>query len=342
MSNGMSVVICTYNSEHRLPQTLAALAVVESTEFAVEVIIVDNASRDSTAAVARAGLDASGFLHPGRVLYEPTPGKSHALELAFREALHDYIVIVDDDNWLAPDYLMIAYSIMQVNPTIGVLGGVGIPVCEIDPPIWFAKFAIDYAAGEQAVCSGDITLEPGFLYGAGSVIRRAAWEQVREAGFRSLLTGRNGNSLNSGEDNELCYAMALAGYRIWYDERLRFQHFIPTQRLNWDYVRRLYKGNAASEVDLRPYRHFLQQTGIPALPWLRNGLYAGRFALKASWQAIRQRQFSPREGNREFLLAAYYWQEVWLYFNKAWRQDPQFIHVQQLTTRLNTFLHHTL
>ncbi|TPG72258.1 glycosyltransferase [Hymenobacter nivis] len=340
--NGISVLICCYNSEQRLPRTISALAEQlrpDIAEFAIEVLVVDNASKDKTYATAKSLLEDPDFPYNGRVLYEQKPGKSHALERGLQEAQYKYIAIVDDDNWLAPDYLLLANALMEANPKIGVLGGVGAPVCEVVPPSWFSRFAIDYAADRQADYSGDITSEPGFLYGAGSVIRRAAWEQVREAGFHSLLTGRYGNNLNSGEDNELCYVLALAGYRIWYDERLKFQHFIPAQRLNWNYVRRLYKGNAASEVSLRPYRHFMQRTDVPVLPWIRNGLYAGRFALKASWRAIRQKQFFPREGNREFLLAAFYWHEVWLYFNKAWKQDPKFIQVQQLTTRLNTSSH---
>ena len=338
---GFSVLICCYNSARRLSPTLQALAgqqQLPDAQFAVEVLVIDNASKDDTSAVAESLLGAPDFPHAGRVLYQAVPGKSHALELGLREAQYRYIVIVDDDNWLAPDYLLRAYSIMEGNSRIGALGGVGSPVCEVSPPAWFPQFAIDYAASRQAPHEGDITHEPGFLYGAGSVIRRAAWLGVREADFHSLLTGRNGSNLSSGEDNELCYALALAGYRIWYDERLKFRHFIPAERLRWEYVCRLYRGNVKSEVNLRPYRHLLHHRAVPPLAWLRNGLYAGRYALQASWKAIRRNNFYPREGNRDFLLALYYWQMMGLYIGKEWTRDPKFKVVQELTTRLKTQL----
>ena len=337
---GITVLVCGYNSAQRLPATLSALAgLAQPAGFAVEVLVVDNASTDETTAVAHRTLAELKPFFPYQVLQEPRPGKSHALAQGFARARYRYVCIVDDDNWLAPNYLNLAWEIMEAHPATGVVGGVGEPQCEITPPAWFSKFALDYAAAPQAPRSGDITLGPGSLYGAGSVVRRSAWAHVHEAGFHSLLTGRHGNSLSSGEDNELCYAFALAGYRIWYDERLRFQHFIPRQRLSWEYVRRLHKGNAESEVSLRPYRHFLEQASIPKLVWLRNGLYAGRYALQASWSAISKGHFYPREGNREFLLAAYYWRVVWLYIRKEWQRDPKFTLVQNLIARLQSTFH---
>src|SRR6185437_5482655 len=51
---GVSVVICTYNGAARLPRTLAHLAAQENTgAIAWEVLVVDNASTDDTAEVAR-------------------------------------------------------------------------------------------------------------------------------------------------------------------------------------------------------------------------------------------------------------------------------------------------
>lgn len=333
---GITLLVCGYNSAGRLPATLEALAALTTPTppFGVELLVIDNASTDETAAVAARELAARRPFFAWQVLHEPRAGKSHALALGFACARYGYVCIVDDDNWLASDYLNQAWEIMEANAQIGALGGVGEPVCEVAPPAWFAEFAPSYAAAPQAPHSGDITRAPGYLYGAGTVVRVAAWQRVRQAGFRSLLTGRYGSSLASGEDNEMCFAFALAGYRIWYDERLRFRHFIPAQRLTWDYVRRLYEGNAASEVDLRPYHHLMWQRDIPVLAWLRNGFYAGRVALRTSWQAARQGRLLPAEGNREGLLAAYYWRVFGHYLRKQLQQDPKFEQVASFIGRL--------
>ena len=61
----MSVLICGYNSAERLPATLAALGRLEApTGFAVEVLVIDNASTDGTAQVVRQTL--AGLAQAGR------------------------------------------------------------------------------------------------------------------------------------------------------------------------------------------------------------------------------------------------------------------------------------
>src|SRR5690348_8092021 len=73
---GISVVICTYNGAERLPQTLAHLAAQEDTgTIAWEVLVVDNASTDDTAEVARRCWPADAPA-PLRVVGEPRMGLS--------------------------------------------------------------------------------------------------------------------------------------------------------------------------------------------------------------------------------------------------------------------------
>jgi hypothetical protein len=159
------------------------------------------------------------------------------------------MVWVDDDNWLHHDYVETAYHIMEGNKQIGVLGGIGMPVLEVDAPAWFEKYKLAYAAGKQANQTGEIK-DYGFLYGAGAVIRKSAWLNVLQAGFQSILTDRRGSDLLCGGDVELENAMRLANYKLWYDERLTFKHFIPKERLNWDFILRSTKGSGESDISV--------------------------------------------------------------------------------------------
>src|SRR5690606_10885647 len=45
----------------------------------------------------------------------------------------------------------------------------------------------------------------------------------------------------SGGDTEYCYALRLLGYKIWYDERLHFFHYMLAKRVNIEYVSRVRK-----------------------------------------------------------------------------------------------------
>jgi len=108
--------------------------------------------------------------------------------------------------------------------------------------------------GRQGEQPNDITETRGYVWGAGLTTRKSALVELGEAGFRPMLTGRRGNALSAGEDSELCLALRKAGWRIWYEPRLKLRHFLPAGRLDWNYLRRLHRGFGASRVALNAYR----------------------------------------------------------------------------------------
>ncbi|WP_266205192.1 glycosyltransferase [Pontibacter kalidii] len=252
MSTGISLIVCTYNGAARLPDTIRHIAVQQvRPEVLWEVLVVDNASSDRSAATAAAAWRQFRCPAPFRVLYQPRKGLAYARELALQEAAYDFVLFCDDDNWLSPGYVNLAYDLMKENPTAGVLGGYGELVFEKDPPAWMRNLTA-LASGPQAAASGKATYNA--VYGAGCVIRKSVFRKLAAAGFKPLLSDRKGKQLSAGGDYELCYAIALAGYDIWYDERLRFKHFIPQHRISSDYYRQLLKEGAESLAVLIPYR----------------------------------------------------------------------------------------
>src|SRR5262249_21730560 len=72
-------------------------------------------------------------------------------------------------------------------------------------------------------------------------------------GWRHLLGGRLGGNLSGCDDLEISYALRFAGWELWYEPRMRLQHFLPVRRLQWSYLRRLHRGGGASSVGLDPY-----------------------------------------------------------------------------------------
>ena len=93
----ISVVISTHNRASSLEITLECLAAANRDGIVVDVVVVDNASRDNTEAVVQAFTEKL----PVRYLYEATigtSGKSHALNRALDAGnLGDLIVVLDDD-----------------------------------------------------------------------------------------------------------------------------------------------------------------------------------------------------------------------------------------------------
>ena len=252
MEAGVSVVICTYNGARLLPATLRHIAQQRvRPEISWEVIVVNNASSDNTAEVVINEWEKLQNPVPFSLLCQPTPGLTYARELALEKAQYEFVLFCDDDNWLNPEYINRAYDLMLQHPAIGVLGGHGELLFETVPPAWAAGLSI-FAHGPQAQVSGKV--KNNVVYGAGCVMRRTAYETIIGAGFKSMLTDRLGANLSSGGDYELCYAIALAGFDIWYDDSLKFKHFMPAKRISWEYSTRFFKDSAQSFEVLIPYR----------------------------------------------------------------------------------------
>jgi cellulose synthase/poly-beta-1,6-N-acetylglucosamine synthase-like glycosyltransferase len=240
---GISVVIATHNGARKLTTTLEHIAAQDLPSTASwEVILVDNASTDDTADIARSAWPDNSPV-PLIVLTEGRLGKTHALNAGFAQASHPYICIVDDDNWLPPDYLAAAIRIMDRHPEAAVCGGRSEAYFEKDPPAWFHSVSNYYALGDQQERTGYVDRKRYFLWGAGSVYRRSALQGLNAAGYGQYSTGLMSPGTMGGEDVELCLALQLAGWRLYYSPQLVFRHFMPADRLTWSYARQLLARN---------------------------------------------------------------------------------------------------
>ena len=256
------------------------LAQQVSQDIKWEVIIVDNASTDKTPVVAESLWPRNPPV-PLRIIHEPKLGLSYARYSGVEAAKYEIVSFVDDDNWVCPEWVQATSEIMRGNPDVGACGGMSEAACEEAPPWWFGDYAGDYAVGFQGEGAGDITFTRGYLWGAGLSIRKSAWRHLQRVGFKSLLVGRRGKSLSSGEDSEICFALRLAGWRLWYDERLNLRHYIPSNRLKWSYLRRLHRGFGASTVGLEPYsEHLLTPDSDPGRPFRRTWQWKAAGTLK--------------------------------------------------------------
>ncbi|MEM9227485.1 MAG: glycosyltransferase [Verrucomicrobiota bacterium] len=318
----ISVVICCYNSAPRLPKTLRYLQAQETlAQLEWELIVVNNASTDDTTAVAEA-LWAKKPIAPLRVVDEPKPGLSHARSRGAAEAQHAIIALVDDDNGVPPHWLRTVAEVFRDHAEVGVVGGPTTEDCEIDPPSWFqtfkghyAVYAVDSPGGlvEQAVC------------GAGLCFRKAAWEDLLAAGYEGVLSDRKGKSLSSGGDVETCAALRLAGWKIWYEPRLLIEHFIPAERLNWDYLSRLNSGFGKQSVYLDAYYALLpgfSQGGSASASWVLEWLKAAKALLALAPQVCLRRE---QEGRAAYLV----WKSQCARLKTLWQEKGKVTRLRQ-------------
>jgi glycosyltransferase involved in cell wall biosynthesis len=253
--DGVSIVVCCYNSASRLPETIKCLAKQElENNISLEIIIVNNASTDDTNIVAQNIWEENKNSKVDFcIVDEPIPGKSFALEKGINHAKYEYVIICDDDNWLDKSYVTIAHKIISSNNNIGAVGGRSQAVTDIQFPNWWNEYKTGYAIGDQGKYSGELAY-PLCIWGAGMVIRRSLFLKTFNKEVPALLTCRKGADLSSGGDSEICMRLFLLGYKLYYSELLVLRHYIPRERLTESYRDRLFKGLLSSRSVLREYR----------------------------------------------------------------------------------------
>jgi len=282
MGLGVSIIICCYNSSSRISLTLEHLArqVVDSSVNR-EVVIVDNNCIDETILLAQKLWAEYNAPMPLIIVKEKKPGLSYARKKGLESVQYDTIIFCDDDNWLSPNYVQTVVELMNSNSQIGIIGGLGVPEWEITPPKWLLPYSGCYATGPQSCVNGEVDFSH-HVYGAGMAIRRAAVDELERKGFKGLLTGRKGKKMLAGDDHELCYAVYLSGFKIWYDDRLEFKHFIPRDRMTKKYIVNLLKGFSRSTIVLGLYKRRINSKSLKEFSLKSSFIYT--LALAIRWK----------------------------------------------------------
>ncbi len=312
--DGISVIVCCYNSASRIEPTLKHLFSQKvNSKINWEIIVVDNNSSDNTSEKASLLYQEFGTDIPMTIVDEPQPGLMHARRKGIDSAQYEYLLFVDDDNWLGSHYVDLSYVFMNSNPQIGVLGGLGSPEFKSNKPPWFDNFSYCYAVGKQAL-NNTRSAEVSHVYGAGMTIRHSAWHKLAKVNFTSILTGRKGESLTSGEDNEICLAIRLARYKVHYLAQLSFKHELPSNRINWIYLRKLFLGFGEAKARLDIYSIAISNSPIPKdgrLPfWFNRVVYLLTELIKKDGWLLTQSLVFNLEGRGELLTAIAKWGQI--------------------------------
>lgn len=287
----ISVIIPAHNPPPgRLARTVGGLQAQTIPISEWECVIIDNASRDSTVFSA---LDLSW--HPrARVIREETLGLTAARLRGFAETRGDIVILVDDDNVLAPDYLTHVLRNFGADPKLGALGGRSIPEFETLPPAWAREFDGLLALRDL----GDVFLRAGWQpniareyprcapIGAGMALRRAgaeAYVAALSSDARRRAFDRTGTQLVSGGDNDLVMTILAAGFMVAYAPELSLLHLIPPGRSDRSYLGALNRAIARSWVrilglhGIQPWRPVAPAT-VPlrqVRAWFRLGAWRG-------------------------------------------------------------------
>ncbi|GAB3796276.1 bifunctional polysaccharide deacetylase/glycosyltransferase family 2 protein [Micromonospora zhanjiangensis] len=230
----ISVIVPAHNEKEGIEATVRSLVASDHPE--VEVVVVDDASTDGTAAIVES------LRLPGvRVVRVPWGGKTAALNTGVALSRHNLLVMVDGDTVVEPDALRRLVQPMR-DPRVGAVAG-NVKVGNRTNLIarwqhieYVIGFNLDRRLYEAFDCIPTI---PGAL----GAYRR---EAVEGAG------GVSDDTL--AEDTDLTIAIHRVGWRVVYEETARSWTEAPTrvsqlwrQRYRWSYgtMQALWKHRAA-------------------------------------------------------------------------------------------------
>ena len=215
---GVSIIICCYNSSARISKTLGFLAKqIVPISIPWEVLIVDNNCNDNTVEIASKEWCKYNLETKLKIVYQPQSGLSYARQKGVEISSFDYVIFCDDDNWLNENYIEIAYRILNSNKSISALGGKIKAVADVDFPDFWSKFSEHFAVGNQLPQTG-FANQRKYLWGAGLTMRK--YDYLCVSRQESLLQDRKGKELSSGGDSEICARLLLFGKDLYYSDKL--------------------------------------------------------------------------------------------------------------------------
>ncbi|MDG5469930.1 glycosyltransferase family 2 protein [Deltaproteobacteria bacterium IMCC39524] len=238
LSVRLSIVVCTYNRYELLRCCLESLVDQSLSTGLYEVVIVDNNSTDDTQLIAA---DFAGRYNNFRVVSEEKQGLSHARNCGWRTSSGRFVAFIDDDAKAEPEWcerILHAFETVQPQPT--AVGGEIRPWYQCTPPAWFVDDFEIRTWGDEA---GFMAKTSGGFSGSNMAFLRDVLEKLN--GF-SPEFGMVGKSLGMGEEADLFLRLKRDNHLLWYDPRIRVEHWTPKRNMRVSYrLKRLYAAGSA-------------------------------------------------------------------------------------------------
>ncbi len=255
----ISAIICTHNREQYLGAAIDSL--LTQTLDCYEVIVVDNASTDGTAAVAKARLGDDRV----RYIYESTLGLSVARNTGAQAAQGQVIAYLDDDAEASEGWLASLWEVFEANQKVAIAGGKVTLIWppNAQPPTWLSADLSSglgaYDLGNELLYIQQSALTPR---GLNYAVRKQFLQDV--GGFDTHL-GRVGKNLLSNEEQQMTRQALDRDWQVAYVPKALAAHNVAPARMKpgWFLSRSWWQGISES------YRE--QASGTTGLWQLRGG-----------------------------------------------------------------------
>ncbi len=242
----ISVAICTYNRSANLSNTLESIARSSSRDsLDVELIVIDNNSRDATRLVCESFASALALHY----IFEHEQGLSSARNRALREFRGTHLIFTDDDVLVDPEWLARFIEATKAFPSAGFFGGRVLPFYPAGKPNWLKDESLALIDGLLVRFHLGESVRPFVAgeptpFGANFGLSRGCIERVGQ--FRTDLGVKGGIPGRGEEADYMERAIALGETGVYVGDAI-VNHSTDPTRLKLGYLYRygVQKGIAA-------------------------------------------------------------------------------------------------
>lgn len=239
----ISAIICTYNREKYLPGVLDSLKrqTIDVSQF--EIILVNNNSTDRTEEISQQ-FEKDNPSIKYHYCIETNQGLSFARNRGVQESNFELVTFIDDDAFLAEDYLEKVVDYFKEHPTSIALGSKILLHYEGIIPKWENKY-INSLLGFYNPGDKDFTYTPkDYPRGSNMSFRISVFDQV--GNFNTNL-GRVGRNLAGSEEKDMFKRIYEKQLHVGYIPSALVYHCVPEERIKIDFIRRQSIGTGVSE-----------------------------------------------------------------------------------------------
>lgn len=205
---------------------LDSLSKCDQTLF--ELIIVNDGSTDSATIDIFTELEKAGY----RIIHQVNMGLAAARNAGIKAAIGQYILPLDADNKIRPEYLTEAISVMDQQADVGMLYG---------NAAYFGDKSGDWVVGDFNLQR----LMIGNYIDACAVVRKSVFEQL--GGYETTM------KLFGLEDWELWLRMSFAGFKFHYVNKVLFDYRVVSTSMSKALVKSYEKRNLAEGLIEQKY-----------------------------------------------------------------------------------------
>lgn len=212
----VSVVVVTFNRAEMLRGALESLLELQTGDtFTYEIVVVDNASTDTTPKVVREV--AARATVPVRYVREVRPGAATARNRGIAEAASDWIAFFDDDQLADSSWLDELHGATR-STGARFVGGPYHHVIPDGTPAHIVRAFTAYVGNNPS------TLGPSQVnMGTGNMlVHRTVFDEIGT--FDETQT-------EAGEDADLLCRVRKAGIATWFNPKAIIHHLMPLERL---------------------------------------------------------------------------------------------------------------